>query len=160
MTANGIEVESRKHLIVDAGQLVPGFLKDGAERAEFFVHCPFAWRTNENKLEDRNQDSIVFQVTFKEDGVESHALFASDVDYETLSLIVQSTKRHRKEERLLWDFMKLPHHSSYLSLGPDRGTEETEAVPDVKWLFETQGNRGAYYCIDQQAYSAKRLREG
>ncbi|MGP0089728.1 MAG: hypothetical protein ACLPKB_07185 [Xanthobacteraceae bacterium] len=144
MEKNGIDFESRKHLIVDAGQLVPGFSKDKAERAEFFVHCPFAWRTNENELEDRNQDSIVFQITFKEDGVESYALFASDVDHETLSLIVQTTKRHRQEGRLLWDFMKLPHHCSYLSLGPVRGTKETKAVPEVKWLFETQACRGAY----------------
>jgi hypothetical protein len=144
MENNGIEFESRKHLIVDAGQLVPGFSKDGPERAEFFVHCPFAWRSNENKLEDRNGDSIVFQVTFKEDNVESYALFASDVDHETLSLIVQATKRHGKGARLLWDFMKLPHHCSYKSLSPERGTDETKPVPDVKWLFETQGNRGAY----------------
>ena len=155
MAKNNIDFESRKHLIVDAGQLVPGFSKDGPERAEFFVHCPFAWRTNENKLEDRNQDSIVFQVTFKEDGVETHALFASDVDYDTLSLIVQTTKRHGKEDRLLWDFMKLPHHCSYLSLGPDRGNEETKAVPEVKWLFETQSQRGAYIVSTSKPIPAK-----
>jgi hypothetical protein len=141
---NNVDLEASKHLIVDAGQLVPSFSKNGPEKAEFFVHCPFAWRTNENELVERNQDSIVFQVTFKEDGVESYALFGSDVDYETLSLIVQATKRHRNEERLLWDFMKLPHHCSYTALGPERGTEETKAVPDVKWLFEIQGDRGAY----------------
>jgi hypothetical protein len=141
---NGVNLEARKHLIVDAGILVPGFSKDGPEHAEFFVHCPFAWRTNENELVERNQDSIVFQITFKEDRVESYALFASDVDHETLSLIAQISKAHGNEHRLLWDFMKLPHHCSYTALGPDRGTDETEAVPDVKWLFETQGNRGAY----------------
>jgi hypothetical protein len=144
MQTNGIDFESRKHLIVDAGQLVPGFSKNGRERAEFFVHCPFAWRTNDNELVDRNQDAIVFQVTFKEDGVESYALLGSDVDHETLSLIVQTTKRHNREERLMWDFFKLPHHCSYLSLGPERGTDETKTVPEVKWLFETQGQRGAY----------------
>lgn len=144
MEAAGIDFESRKHLIVDAGNLVPGYSKDGPERAEFFVHAPFAWRSNENKLEDRNEDSIVFQVTFKEDGVESHAIFGSDVNHESLSLIVQTTKKHKREDRLLWGFMKLPHHCSYKSLGPERGKEETEAVPDVKWLFETQGERGAY----------------
>lgn len=142
--AAGIDFESRKHLIVDAGTLVPGFSKGGVERAEFFVHSPFAWRTNENKLEDRNEDSIVFQATFKEDGVESYAIFGSDVNHESLALIVQTTKRHKREERLLWHFMKLPHHCSYLALGPERGTTETKAVPDVKWLFETQGQRGAY----------------
>jgi hypothetical protein len=141
---NGVNLEARKHLIVDAGILVPGFSKDGPEHAEFFVHCPFAWRTNENELVERNQDCVVFQITFKEDRVESYALFASDVDHETLSLIAQISKAHGNEHRLLWDFMKLPHHCSYTALGPDRGTDETEAVPDVKWLFETQGNRGAY----------------
>jgi proteasome lid subunit RPN8/RPN11 len=152
---NNVNLEARSHLIVDAGKLVPGFSKDGPEKAEFFVHCPFAWRTNENELVERNQDSIVFQVTFKEDGVESYALFASDVDYETLSLIVQTSKTHRNEHRLLWDFMKLPHHCSYTALGPDRGTEETKAVPDVKWLFETQGNRGAYIVSTSKPIPAK-----
>jgi hypothetical protein len=38
--------------------------------------------------------------------------------------------------------MKLFHHCSYLSLGPDRGKDETVAVPEVKWLFETQGREG------------------
>jgi hypothetical protein len=152
---NNVDLEARKHFIVDAGQLVPGFSKNGPEKAEFFVHCPFAWRTNENELVERNQDSIVFHVTFKEDGVESYALFASDVDHETLSLIVQTTKRHRKEDRLLWDFMKLPHHCSYTALGPDRGTDETKAVPDVKWLFETQGGRGAYIVSTSKPIPAK-----
>ena len=38
--------------------------------------------------------------------------------------------------------MKLFHHCSYLALGPERGIDETKAVPDVKWLFESQGRRG------------------
>jgi hypothetical protein len=141
---NEIDFESRKHLIVDAGTLVPGFTKNSAAGVEFFVHSPFAWRTNENRLEDRNEDSIVFQATFVADGAETYAIFGSDVNYESLSLIVQTTKRHKQEDRLRWHFMKLPHHSSYRSVGPDRGQDETVAVPDVKWLFETQGQQGAY----------------
>lgn len=39
--------------------------------------------------------------------------------------------------------MKLFHHCSYLSLGPERGADETKAIDDVKWLFETQGREGA-----------------
>lgn len=144
MEGDGIDFESRKHLIVDAGKLVPGYSKNGAEKAEFFVHAPFAWRTDENGLEDRNEDSIVFQVTFLEDGEESYAFFGADVNHESLSQIVQTTKRHKNEHRLLWHFMKLPHHCSYLSLGPDRGRTETTPVPDVKWLFETQSQQGAY----------------
>jgi hypothetical protein len=142
MRVQGIDYESRKHLFVDAGGLVPGFGKEGAAKAEFFVHSPFAWRQDARTLIDRNSDSIVFQATFNEDGQETYALFASDVDHAALTDIVRTTKRKRNEHRLLWDLMKLPHHCSYTALGPERGTTETTAVDEVKWLFETQGRAG------------------
>lgn len=142
LASRGLTVADRAHCIVDAGQTVPGFSKTGGARAEFFVHSPFAWRVNDREVEDRNQDSIVFQATFDEGGNETYAIFGSDVDYDTLSKIVQTTKRHGREDRLLWDVLKLFHHCSYLSLGPDRGTDETVAVPDVKWLFEDRSRDG------------------
>lgn len=157
MADNGIDYESRKHLFVDAGKTVPGFSKDGPEAVEFFVHCPFAWRQDDSTLVDRNGDSIVFQATFKEGASESYALFASDVDHEVLSLIVQATRD--RDERLLWDLMKLPHHSSYLSLGPERGVDETVAVENVKWLFETQGQRGCYIVSTSWPIPAKGTKE-
>jgi beta-lactamase superfamily II metal-dependent hydrolase len=138
----GLTVADRAPCIVDAGQTVPGFYKEGPDKAEFFVHSPFAWRLNDREVEDRNQDSIVMQVTFVEAGVETYGILGSDADYETLSKIVEITKWHKREHRLLWDFLKLFHHCSYLSLGPERGKDETEAVPEVKWLFETQSRDG------------------
>jgi hypothetical protein len=142
MKANGIDFESRKHLIVNAGKLVPGYTKEGPARAEFFVHSPFGHRQNDGTIIDRNGDSIVMQVTFREGVRDSYLFLGSDVDHEALSLIVQISRAHGNEDRLLWDLMKLFHHCSYLALGPDRGVEETKAVPDVKFLFETQGRRG------------------
>jgi len=142
MEENDIDFESRKHLIVNAGSLVPGYRKDGPAHAEFFVHSPFGWRVDDKTVIDRNQASIVMQATFREGGHDTYALLGSDVDHETISDIVQVTKAHKNEDRLLWDLMKLFHHCSYLALGPDRGTDETKAVPDVKWLFETQGRNG------------------
>ena len=115
---------------MDAGQTVPGFYKEGPDKAEFFVHSPFAWRLNDREVEDRNQDSIVMQVTFVEGGVETYGILGSDANYETLTKIVETTKLHKREHRLLWDFLKLFHHCSYLSLGPDRGKDETEVVPE------------------------------
>jgi hypothetical protein len=38
----------------------------------------------------------------------------------------------------------LPHHCSYLSLGPDKGKETTTPVADLKWLFEEQSRTGCY----------------
>lgn len=66
LEANGLTLEERAHLITDAGRLVPGFSKDGPEGVEFFIHCPFGWRRDEREVEDRNQDSVVFQATFRE----------------------------------------------------------------------------------------------
>lgn len=136
MEAEGIDYEKRKNLIVDAGKLVPGYRKNGPERAEFFVHCPFGWRQDENTVISRNEDSIVMHATFLEGGRESKLFLASDVDHEVLSLIVEISRKHNNEHRLCWDVMKLPHHCSYLSLGPERGENETKPVPDVKVLFE------------------------
>jgi hypothetical protein len=141
---NGLTLESRAHCIVDAGQTVPGFKKTDTGRAEFFVHAPFAWRTDDRGLVDRNQDSIVVQAAFQEGAREVLALLGSDVDHTTLTEIVLTTKKHKNEHRLRWDVLKLFHHCSYKSLGPDKGVDETEAVPEVKWLFEQQSNEGCY----------------
>lgn len=159
MEKNGIDFESRKHLIVDAGKLVPGYTKEGAAQAEFFVHSPFGWRQDAQTVIDRNQDSVVMQVTFREGGNDSYLFLGSDVDHESLSAIVQVTRKKGNDDRLLWDLMKLPHHCSYLSLGPERGTDETKAVPDVKWLFETQGRQGGVIVSPSWPIPAKGSKE-
>ena len=136
MEDENIDFNERKHLIVDAGQTVPGFKKTGPECVEFFVHCPFGSRQSDGDIIDRNNDSIVLHATFVEGTSETRLLLASDVDYETLSEIVGITRSHNNEDRLRWDIMKLPHHCSYKSLGLDRGNDETEPEENVKWLFE------------------------
>jgi hypothetical protein len=133
-----LSLASRSHLITDAGQLVPGFTRE-ADGVEFFVHSPFASRLEDGSLFDRNTDALVLQATFVVDGVETKLLLAADAPHEVLSEIVRITKYHSREGRLAWDIFKLPHHCSYLSLGPEKGKEKTEPVPDVQWLFETQG---------------------
>lgn len=137
---NGMSLETRGHLIVDAGRTVPGFSKFGPERVEFFIHSPFAWRQNDNDLIDRNQDSIVFQASFLEAGRETHALFMSDINYDSIMQIVDTSKRHGNEHRLLWDIFKIPHHCSYTALSDTKGVDETVPVAQVKWLCETQGS--------------------
>jgi hypothetical protein len=41
LESEGLTLESRRHLITDAGQLVPGFGKS-TDGVEFFVHSPFS----------------------------------------------------------------------------------------------------------------------
>lgn len=142
LASHGLTLEDRKHCIVDAGKLVPGFTREGSAKAEFFVHCPFAWRTDERGLEDRNKDSVVLHVTFIEGGVETKALLGSDVEYGTLCEIVKTSKKHGNEHRLEWDVLKLFHHCSYKSIGPEIGEDETESVDETRWLFEEQSRDG------------------
>ena len=136
---NWLTLQSRQHLITDAGQYVPSFSKTGPERVQFFIHSPFGWRQNENEVVDRNQDSVVFQATFLEVSRETRALFMSDIDYESIDQIVTTTKRKKNADRLLWDIFKVPHHCSYLSIGPDKGKDETKPTEGMKWLCDRQG---------------------
>lgn len=135
---NGLTLDDVRHLITDAGRTAPefGINEDGVE---FFIHSPFAKRLNETTLEDRNEDSLVLQATFRCNRVDTKAILAADTPHEALADIVNITKAKGNEDRLQWDIVKLPHHCSYLSLGPDKGKDKTTPVDEVKWLYEDQG---------------------
>ena len=94
---------------------------------------------------DRNTSSIVVQATFycEEEERETKVLLEADADYECLAAIVDVTRYKKNDDRLTWDLMKLPHHCSYLSLGPDKGEKKTEPIESVKWLLDEQGQQGA-----------------
>lgn len=137
----GLTLAERRHLITDAGQLVPGFNKT-QQGVEFFVHSPFAVRVDNNDVIDRNDCSLVLQATFLYRGEETRLILSADATHEILSDMVKVTRAHRNDERLAWDIFKLPHHCSYLSLSNEKGKEITTPVPNVQWLFE-QGSRGS-----------------
>jgi len=130
------------HLITDAGELAPEFTLS-ADKAEFFVHSPFAVRQDESTVEDRNEDSLVMQVTFELEGTKTKALLLADSIYDVLSDIVNVTRDKGNNDRLEWDIAKLPHHCSYRSIGPEKGTSKTKAVEEIDWLYKEQGQIGA-----------------
>lgn len=140
---NDLTVEDRKDCFVDAGQLVPGLTIAG-DAVEVFAHSPHARRTDNNGIEDRNGDSLVFQMRFREGSYDTDVLFAADVDHEVLAEIVDITKHYKNDDRLHWNIYKLPHHCSYTSVGPDKGTDKTEPTDQIKWLCEEQGEAAGY----------------
>jgi hypothetical protein len=89
--ANEIDFEKRKHLITDAGKLAPKVTLE-EDGAEFFVHSPFAKRQDEKNVEDRNRDSIIMQVTFQVNGIDTKAFLPSDTHYDVLADIVTITE--------------------------------------------------------------------
>lgn len=142
LRAQGLTLQSRAHLITDAGQLVPGFSLS-EQGVEFFVHSPFASRQDDGTLADRNTCSLVMQAVFEVLGRQTKVILAADTTHDAWTEIVRITKFHNRQERLEWDVFKLPHHCSYLSLGPEKGKEKTEPVEAVQWLMEEQDQLGA-----------------
>jgi hypothetical protein len=136
LEAEGLSVESRQHLITDAGQTIPGFTLQN-EGVEFFVHSPFARRMNEKEVIDRNVDSLVVQATFVVNETATRVLFGSDLDHSAISDIASITRAKKRDERLESDVIKLWHHCSYTAIGPEKGKEKTKPVEEVKWIFET-----------------------
>ena len=140
---DGIDLETRRHLIVDAGTLVPG-LTLASDGLEVFVHSPFAERTD-GAVIDRNDSSIVVQATFQVDAALTHLLLMSDITHETISGIVRVTKYHGNEARLKHDIVKLPHHCSYTALSTEKGEEATVPVEAARWLFEDQAETSSVF---------------
>ena len=146
LLANGIGPDdARRGLITDAGNTIPGFdlRTDGVE---FFVHSPFATRSEGRRL-DRNNDALALHATFLAGGRLTRALFLADLDYDVIRDIVGVTEYHGRTipsrlDRLRWDVHHVSHHSSYNALGPDKGVNQTEPDANVKRLFETYGQDG------------------
>ncbi len=141
LASQGIALDERRHLITDAGQVVPGRSKE-VDGIEFFAHSPFAHRQNENELVDRNRSSLVLQATFRYGGQDVRLFLSADSSHEALADIVRISLYHGNDDRLLWDIMKIAHHCSYTSLGPKKGAEVTEPVAEVAQLFEDFGRSG------------------
>lgn len=133
-----INFDEVKHLIVDAGKTAPTFTQ-AKHGVEFWVHAPHAHRQNEDEEVIRNDHALVMLAAFKVGGVETNVQLFADVTHEVIASIVNVTKKYKNEARLEWHVFKLPHHCSYLSLGPDKGKTKTKPVDEVAWLFEDQG---------------------
>jgi len=131
----GLSIADRRSLITDAGQLVPGWQAE-IQGVEFFVHSPFACRTDDGSYVERNDGCLVLHATFSVDGTKTKVFFGADIRQEPLSEIIRITRSKNREERLESDVVKIPHHSSYLSLGPDKGDTKTKPTEDIAYFYE------------------------
>lgn len=157
LSDNGLSVNDRRNLITDAGGLVPGFTL-GLDQVEFFCHSPFIKHVDEGD-DLRNEASLIFQVRFEIQGTRFDYLAVGDSKHDVLDDIVAITKFHKNDDRLHWNLFNLPHHCSYLALGPDKGDRETIPTRNVKDLL-LYGQPGAYLVSssnpirsDQEAYA-------
>lgn len=136
-----IDPKDRRNLISDAGTLCPEF-NIGKDGIEFFVLSPFAEHCDDDTYK-RNETAIFMQATFKVDERLTRILLSADVSHEVIDDIIRITRKKKNEDRLIWDINNVPHHSSYLSLSPDKGTDKTEPLDRIRWLYEEQAQDGA-----------------
>jgi hypothetical protein len=154
---NELTLDSRRHLITDAGQIVPGFSL-GVDGVEFFCHSPFIKHVDEGD-DLRNPASLVFNVRFQAGANRFDYLAIADSEWEVLEEIVEITKYHGNEDRLKWDLYNIPHHCSYLALSNDKGETETIPKPLVEELL-LYGKEGAYIVSSSKPiYDSKEGRE-
>lgn len=130
----GQRLEDYKHLIVDAGTVVPGFTLEN-DGIEFFAHSPFAERTEDGLL-DRNDNCLVLQATIRVNGTDTRFLITADSVSECWQKIVRITRAHANERRLAWDIFKLPHHCSYLSMATEKEEYKTKPNEEFAWLLK------------------------
>ena len=152
LEGEGLTLESRKHLITDAGQTIEGFTKN-EDKVEFFLHSPHAHRINEREVEDRNQDSIVMQTVFVSGGVETRVIFGGDTTWVSMEDIVSISKKHGNQHRLEFDVFKLPHHCSYKSLSDIKGATKTVPKPLIKEWFEMASERALVISTSERVMS-------
>ena len=143
--SEGISMESRAHLITDAGQLVPGFALTG-DGVEFFAHSPFGHRQNDQTVIDRNANCLAVQARFSVNGTVTDLLMLSDVEWESLTAIIDITRKHEHDDRLHWDICKIPHHCSAYSLDADKGKTKSTPTESINWLYENRGNGAIFIC--------------
>ncbi|AJX20838.1 hypothetical protein AQ910_05785 [Burkholderia pseudomallei] len=138
---NDLTLESRRHLITDAGQLAPEFDIE-TDGVEFFCHSPFIKHVDDGD-DLRNAASLIFNVRFRRNGTDYDYLAVGDSEWSVLEDIVTTTKTHGNMDRLAWDLYNIPHHCSYLALSDEKGEFETTPKPLVEELL-LSGKEGAY----------------
>lgn len=137
----GIDPSTRSDLMVDAGTLVPGFSL-AQDNVEFFVHSPFA-----SHLDDRdgtvvrNDDAIAFMAHFEYGGRVTRAFFTADIAHEVIGNIVKISEHKGNAHRLEWDILKLPHHTSFKSIGLEKGKDKTEPTEEIERLYAEYGQQ-------------------
>lgn len=135
--SNGLDIDDyrRRGVVLDAGKVVPTFSL-GEDDAEFFIHSPFASRTEDGTLHVRNTDAIVMQAVFRQGTSTTRFMITADIPYDQLDEIIQVTQFKKNGERLSWDINDIPHHCSYTALNEEKGKEETEPTENIRWYYE------------------------
>lgn len=153
LESKGLTVENRKHLIVDAGNVVDTFDLD-SDGVEFFCHSPFIKHVDEGE-NLRNGAALIFNVRFKAGSQYYDYFCIGDSDCEVLEDIVSISKDNNNGDRLEWDLYSVPHHCSHHALNPEKGEKTTAPLDKVKELLQSGQEGGYMLCSSQEVDNDK-----
>jgi len=88
----------------------------------------------DDELIDRNEHSLVVQLTFVVKKQDTLALMGSDIDYEAWEKIIGISTAHKNSARLAWDIFKLSHHCSYKALSEEKGCSPSDPLGQIYGL--------------------------
>ena len=137
----GIDSDTRKEILIHAGDLIPGYTSENGG-VEIFVHAPFSFQIEEGE-ENRNDNSLVWHVSFFEGDSTQTAILGADAGHETWANILYLTEKNGHDERITFDLFRISHHCSYKSLSEEKGETETIPREEVAKLFD----QGKEECI-------------
>jgi len=140
LESKGKRFDDYHDLICDAGKIVPEWTiaKNGIQ---FFVHAPFAERTDDGLL-DRNTNSLVIQISIYSEGNITKLLATGDSVSEQWEKIVKITRYHKNDEKLGWDILKIPHHCSYKAMSENKDANIIIPTEEFQWLLDQGSNCG------------------
>ena len=73
-----------------------------------FIHAPFL----DDLAGQRNESSLAMQIELAERQRAIHGLFLGDLSYPTLRRVIDETRGHGNDVRLIWNVLLAPHHCS------------------------------------------------
>lgn len=153
LETQGLTVEERQDLIVDAGTVVDTFDLE-SDGVEFFCHSPFIKHVDESD-DLRNGAALIFNVRFKA-GAELYDYFCvGDSDCDVLEDVITISKAKGRSDRLEWDLFSIPHHCSHHALNPEKGEKKTEPLEKVKELLLSGRDGGYMLCSSQEVEDDK-----
>ena len=131
------QLPTEESLIFDAGQLVPGWLA-AIQGVEFFVHSPWASRTDDGSYVERNDGCLVLHATFEADQARTKVFFGADIRQEPLSDIIRITRaKSRKRASCRIILSSSVHPSSVITAA---GTQSSRTLTRLfpftfSWYF-------------------------
>lgn len=148
---NGLSTDEKDHPIIHAGVLLDSSKHNLGDEVSIFTHAPFS--EDAEDTEDRNEPSIVLQVSLNNLYQQTNLFITGDAPYNVLEKVVERSEHNDNTDYLKWDLYDIPHHCSHTGLSSQKGDKITEPSEKVKQLLSKYGQQNAVLVASCRAFS-------